>query len=84
MLALIPSPCIDIKLGTGKVTLWRFINWYLLIYCRATVFLVFVFRLALKHNRQRTYKRNVQALSRKHSRRGKAVSIAYSECVSVA
>ena len=30
------------------------------------------------------YKRNTEALSRNHFRRGKAVSIVYSECVSVA
>jgi hypothetical protein len=30
------------------------------------------------------YKRNIEARSRNHCRRGKAISIVYSECVSVA
>jgi hypothetical protein len=34
--------------------------------------------------RQRTYKRNIEARSRNHCCSGKAVSIKYSECVSVA
>jgi hypothetical protein len=35
-------------------------------------------------DRQCTYKRNIEARSRNHCCRGKAVSITYSECVSVA
>jgi len=30
------------------------------------------------------YKRNIEVLSRNHCRRGEAISIVYSECVSVA
>jgi hypothetical protein len=38
----------------------------------------------LKKDRHCTYKRNIEARSRKHFCRWKAISIAYSECVSVA
>jgi UDP-N-acetylmuramoylalanine-D-glutamate ligase len=37
-----------------------------------------------KQDRQRTYKRNVESRTRIHCCRGKAISISYSECVSVA
>jgi hypothetical protein len=37
-----------------------------------------------KHDWQRTYKRNMEARSRNHCYRGKVMSIAYSERVSVA
>jgi hypothetical protein len=38
----------------------------------------------LKQDRQCTYKRNIEARSRKHCTGVKAISITYSECVSVA
>jgi hypothetical protein len=41
-------------------------------------------RHAVEADRHCTYKRNIEARSRNHSCRGKAISIIYSECVSVA
>jgi hypothetical protein len=38
----------------------------------------------MKQDRQYTYRPNIQARSRKHCCRGKAIRITYSECVSVA
>jgi hypothetical protein len=38
----------------------------------------------IKHDRQRTYKRNIEARSRNHCCRGKAISITHSDCVSAA
>jgi hypothetical protein len=40
--------------------------------------------LNIKQGRKCTYKRNIEALSLNHCCRGKAISITYSECVSVA
>jgi hypothetical protein len=37
-----------------------------------------------EQNRQCTYKRNIEARSWNHCCRGKAISVTYSECVSVA
>jgi hypothetical protein len=41
-------------------------------------------RFIFKQDRQCKYKRNTEARSRNHCCRGKAISITYSECVSVA
>jgi len=40
--------------------------------------------LRLKQHRKCTYKRKIEARSRNHFRRGKEISIIYSECVFVA
>jgi hypothetical protein len=41
-------------------------------------------RVVLHQDRQCAYKRNIEARSRNHCCRGKAINITYSECVSVA